>query len=277
MTADAADPWAPQPWRLSRVRQNTADVFSWEIEPVQGSAPAFRPGQFNMIYRFGQGEVAISICGEASDGRLIHTIRAVGSVTRQLQSLQAGDVVGIRGPFGNGWPVDELKGHDVLIVAGGLGVAPLRPLVEWLLAHRADYGRIDILYGARRPSDLLYADDLVRWQQAPDLRLRITVDNGGSDWYGEIGAVTHLIPRIGLDPARTRAVLCGPEVMMRFTVLSLQQEGLENASIWLSMERHMQCAVGYCGHCFYGPHFVCRDGPVFRFDRLHGRLTVSEL
>lgn len=277
MTATGPDPWAPQPWRLRSVRQDTADVFSWELEPEQGRAPDFLPGQFNMIYRFGQGEVAISICGAGADGRVLHTIRAVGAVTRQLQSLEAGAVIGVRGPFGNGWPVEALKGHDVVVVAGGLGIAPLRPLVEWLLAHRADYGRIDVLYGARRPSDLLYAEDIRRWQQSPGVRVRVTVDSGDSDWHGEVGAVTHLIPMVGIDPARTLAVLCGPEVMMRFTVLSLQQEGLAPYSIYLSMERHMQCAIGYCGHCFYGPHFICRDGPVFRFDRLHGRLAVAEL
>lgn len=277
MNLAAADPWIPQPWRICEVRRDTADVFSWELEPLQGQRADFLPGQFNMLYHFGHGEVAVSISGATAQGRLVHTIRAVGAVTRQLQALQSGATIGLRGPFGRGWPLAELRGHDVVIVAGGLGIAPLKPLVEWLLAHRSDYGRLYILYGARRPEDLLYANERQVWQGHPDVVVRVTVDNGGGNWRGEVGAVTHLLDSCELDPARTLAVVCGPEVMMRFTVLSLQQAGLPAQAIYLSMERHMQCAVGYCGHCFYGPQFVCRDGPVFRFDRLHGGLAVSEL
>ncbi|MDR3418466.1 MAG: FAD/NAD(P)-binding protein [Nevskia sp.] len=277
MNADGSDPWVPQPWRVRDLRRDTSDVFSMQMAPLEGVAPPFKPGQFNMLYQFGQGEVAISISGHAPDGGILHTVRAVGAVTRVLEQIAPGTVLGVRGPFGNGWPVEELRGHDVVIVAGGLGLAPLRPLIEWLALHRADYGRVDIIYGARKPADLLYPTDIARWQRDCNIRMRVTVDNASPGWPGEIGAVTHLVPSIDLDPAKTLAVVCGPEVMMRFTVLALQQEGMEQSAIYLSMERHMQCAVGYCGHCFYGPHFICRDGPVFRFDRLHGGLIVPEL
>ena len=277
MNANAPNPWIPAPWRVRSVRRDSADVFTWELAPQSGSAPAFAPGQFNMIYRFGQGDVAISISGAGNEGSILHTIRAVGSVTQRLQEIEAGAIVGVRGPFGNGWPTHELLGGDVVIVAGGLGIAPLRPLIEWLLAQPSRTGRVDIVYGARAPEQLIYADDIERWRHAPNVNVHVTVDNADANWRGDVGTVTHVLPHLHLDPARTRAVLCGPEVMMRFTVLALQQEGLPTDAIWLSMERNMQCAVGYCGHCFYGPHFICRDGPVFRFDRLHGRLAIPEL
>lgn len=272
-----ADPWLPQPWRVEGLRADTAEVYTLTLAPRSGSAPAFAPGQFNMLYLFGHGEVAISISGEGPGGQLLHTIRRVGAVTEQLQRLTAGATIGVRGPYGNGWPLDAMECRDVIVIAGGLGLAPLRPLVEALRARREAFGRVDVLYGGRRPADLLYVDDLQRWQQDPRIGLRVTVDAGGAGWAGEVGAVTHLVPMIGVDPARTVAVVCGPEVMMRFTVLALQQEGLPPSSIYVSMERHMQCALGYCGHCMFGPHLVCRDGPVFRFDRLFGGLTIPEL
>ncbi len=276
--SSAANPWFPEPWLIRHVRRDTADVFSWEIAPQNGAAaPAFLPGQFNMIYCFGHGDVAISICGEGPDGSVLHTLRAVSSVTQQLHALEAGAIVGVRGPFGKSWPVDALRGNDMIVVAGGLGIAPLRPLVEWILAHRSDYGHIDIVYGARSPEQLIYADAIARWKNAPDINVHVTVDHADANWHGHAGPVTHLLPILKIDPVRTRAVICGPEVMMRFTAIGLQQKGLSADTIWLSMERNMQCAVGYCGHCFYGPHFVCRDGPVFRFDRLHGRLAIAEL
>lgn len=277
MSMPSTDPWVPRPWRVCEVRADTGDVFSWEIRPVQGPTPDFRPGQFNMLYGFGQGEVAISICGPGRSGGLRHTVRAVGAVTRALQALPAGSIVGVRGPFGHGWPVDELKGRNVLLVAGGLGLAPLRPVMEWMPARRADFGHITLIYGARQAADLLYAEDLARWRASPDTRVLVTLDRADAGWSGHVGTVTHLIPVAGIAPATTCALVCGPEIMMRFTVLALQHEGLRTDAIHVSMERHMQCAVGYCGHCFYGPHFVCRDGPVFRFDQLHGGLAVPEL
>lgn len=271
-------PWHPQPWRIHSVRRDSDDVFTWELAPQNGSAaPAFVPGQFNMIYLFGQGDVAISICGEGRDGKILHTMRAVGSVTQQLQKLAAGAIVGVRGPFGKSWPVDELRGHDVLVMAGGLGIAPLRPLIEWMLARREHYGRIDIVYGARAPDQLIYAEDIARWQSSADTQVHVTVDRADANWRGSVGNVTQILPQLTLDIANTRAVICGPEIMMKFSALALQNLGIASDAIWLSMERNMQCAVGYCGHCFYGPHFVCKDGPVFRFDQLHGQLAVAEL
>ncbi len=280
----AAHPWHPEPWQIRRVRRDSDDVFTWELAPQNGTAaPVFLPGQFNMIYLFGHGDVAISICGEGSldkqhsNGGILHTIHAGGSVTHKLHALAAGAIVGVRGPFGKSWPVEELRGHDIVVMAGGLGIAPLRALIEWMLARREQYGRIDIVYGARTPEQLIYADDIARWQSAPDTRVHITVDHADANWRGAVGNVPQLLSQITLDVANTRAVVCGPEIMIKFSALALQQIGLSTEAIWVSMERNMQCAVGYCGHCFYGPHFVCKDGPVFRFDQLHGQLAIDEL
>jgi NAD(P)H-flavin reductase len=260
----------PRLYGLHSIRQETIDTWTLEIEPLHGDrCPAFKPGQFNMLYVFGVGEMAISISGDPSwRGTITHTVRAVGTGTQALCSLKPGAVLGVRGPFGTAWPDKELLGKDVVIVAGGIGLPPLRPTIYNILANREAYGRVSLVYGARTPRDLLYTDELSLWRDRPDINLGVTVDTAERGWFGNVGVVTTLIPRVQFDPANTIAMMCGPEIMMRFTIMELQKRGMSAENIYVSMERNMKCAVGLCGHCQLGPYFVCKDGPVFRFDRL---------
>lgn len=275
----AVEPMLPDPWRIGKVRKETADTFSLELSPVGGARPfIFSPGQFNMLYVFGVGEVPISISGNPEEASpLIHTTRVVGTVTRAMGKLKAGDVLGVRGPYGSGWPVDVAKGRDVVIVAGGLGLAPLRPLIYHLLAHRSDYGEIALLYGTRTPQDRLFRPQLRSWGARRDLQAHVTVDRAVGRWRGNVGVVTKLIAHAPFDPSNTVAYVCGPEVMMRFTLQELQRRGVPQERIHLSLERNMKCAIGFCGHCQYGPTFVCKDGPVFRYDQVKSLLNVREL
>ena len=220
-----------------------------------------------MLYAFGVGEVPISISGDPAQPKLlVHTIRAVGAVTRALQKLGKGDVVGVRGPYGRPWPVDHAQGHDLVIVAGGIGLAPLRPAIDHVLQHRALYGRVVLLCGARTPKDVLFEKELRAWRGRFDVDVAVTVDRATSEWQGAVGVVTKLIDRSPFDPQSTMAFVCGPEVMIRFTAIAFAARGVEGSSIYVSMERNMKCGVGLCGHCQFGPHFVCVDGPVFRYD-----------
>jgi NAD(P)H-flavin reductase len=272
---------APRPFRVRRITREIHDTVTLDIEPAAGAAAfSFAAGQFNMLYLFGLGEVPISISSDPAEPLVLaHTVRAVGPVTNALCRLRRGQVLGVRGPFGSGWPLLGAAGGDVVIVAGGIGLAPLRPVLYQLLAHRDQYGRIALLYGARTPADLLYERDLARWRGRFDVQIEATVDaaEAGAAWRGHVGVVTTLIPRAEFDPAETTALICGPEVMMRFTIADLQKRGLPADRIYLSMERNMKCAIGLCGHCQFGPTFVCKDGPVFRYDRIGPLLKVREI
>jgi NAD(P)H-flavin reductase len=269
----------PKLYTVDSVRQETSDTFTLEIKPPAGElCPRFLPGQFNMLYIFGVGEMAISISGDPWwRSSCVHTVRAVGTATKAICNLKPGDTIGVRGPFGTSWPGPELLGKDVVLAAGGIGLAPLRPTIYSILADRERYGRVNLLYGARTPNDLLYTDELSRWRDRPDLNLAVTVDTADRGWFGNVGVVTTLIPKIQFDPANTVAVICGPEIMMRFTIMDLQKRGITSDNIYISMERNMKCAVGLCGHCQLGPEFICKDGPVFRFDHLDGIFGKREL
>jgi NAD(P)H-flavin reductase len=267
----------PEPRRVSRTRRETRDTLSLTIETSPG-AFAFLPGQFNMLYAFGIGEVPISMSGDPASGReIVHTIKAVGAVSHALCRLRAGAVVGVRGPYGRPWPMADVAGQDLVLIAGGLGLAPLRPVVHHVLAHRQAYGTISLLVGARSPEDLLFQRDLARWKTRRDLRASTIVDRAGREWKGRVGVVPTLIGDTVIDAARTVAFVCGPEVMMRFTIRELTHRGLPEDRIYVSLERNMKCAVGFCGHCQYGPSFVCKDGPVFRFDRLRSLFWLREV
>lgn len=269
----------PQPFRLVRTWRETRETFTLEIEPADRVQDlTFAPGQFNMLYVFGKGEVPISISGNpAKPGTYVHTTRMVGAVTKGMGQLGPGDFIGVRGPFGRPWPLKEATGHDVVLVAGGIGLAPLRPALYYILARRSEYGRVVLLYGARTPDDLLYQRELQRWRARFDLDVYVTVDRVTGDWRGHLGVVTLLIPRAPFDPARTAAFICGPEVMMRFTVQELLQKGVPPAKIFVSLERNMKCGMGICGRCQLGPFLVCRDGPVFSFDQIAPLFGKSEV
>ena len=268
----------PEPFIVSKVRRETRDTFTLEMEPLNGGEKHFTPGQFNMIYVYGVGEVPISISGDPAEPSILkHTVRAVGTVTRAITSVKRGGMLGVRGPFGSGWPLKEAEGYDVVVVAGGLGLAPLRPAILHLLRNRERYGRVAILYGARTPMDMLYKRELERWRARFDIDLDVTVDHATGGWKGNVGVVTTLIPGLKVDVPNTVALVCGPEIMMRFTVRELNKLGIPDERIYISMERNMKCAVGFCGHCQFGPQFICRDGPVFRYDVIRPFFQVREV
>jgi NAD(P)H-flavin reductase len=272
---------APCVARVRRRRRDAPQVWTLDLEVDDGDGTKnfpFAPGQFNMLTVFGVGEVPISLSGDpAKPGCLVHTVRAVGAVSGALARLGPGDPVGLRGPFGAGWPMTEAAGRDVVIVAGGLGLAPLRPALHQLLAGRARYGKIVLLYGARSPDDILFRREIESWRRRLDIEIEVTVDHATSEWHGHVGVVTTLITRADFDPPHAIALVCGPEVMMRFAIAALRHSGLGDQSIYLSMERNMKCAIGFCGHCQFGPVFVCRDGPVFRHDRVQSLLALKEI
>lgn len=232
---------------------------------------AFRPGQFNMLTVFGVGEAPISISSSAREkGRFAHTVRIVGNVTNALARLEPGQSLGVRGPYGRGWPMDLLQGSNILIVAGGIGLAPLRPVIEEVCQNRDAYGHLEILYGARSPGDQIFTADYPRWSSIPGVTLRLAVDTvpaGGDSppWRGAVGPVTTLFGVMESVPENTVVLTCGPEIMMRFVVKDLLERGFREEQIYLSLERRMECGVSKCGHCLIGPIYVCKDGPVFNY------------
>ncbi len=276
---NSSDPMRPIPYRVQRFHQETDDTFTLNLAPMNGADEfAFAPGQFNMLYVFGVGEVPISISGDPSAPQtLMHTTRAVGAVTRAMRKLKRGAALGVRGPFGSHWPVEQAEGSDVVIVTGGIGLAPLRPALYHLMAAREKYGRVVLLYGARTPEDILFKRELQHWRSHLDLEVYVTVDRATGDWKGNVGIVTTLIPKAPFDPHSSVALVCGPEVMMRFTIQELKKRGLRAENIFVSLERNMKCAVGFCGHCQFGPTFICKDGPVFRFDKIQSFFDKREV
>jgi NAD(P)H-flavin reductase len=260
----------PAAFRVAGRRQDTADTWTLELE---ASAPLdFAPGQFTMLGAAGCGEVPISISGDPeAPSRLVHTVRAVGPATAAICAAEPGHVLGVRGPFGRPWPVDDIEGADVLVIAGGIGLAPLRPAILRLLSRRERYGRIAVLYGDRTPDTVLYPDQVREWGAD------VTVDTAGRGWRGRVGVVTKLIDRAAFDPGSAAALVCGPEVMMRFAVEALLARGLTGDRTYMSMERNMQCGIGHCGHCQLGPTLVCRDGPVYSYEELAPWLAIREL
>ena len=267
----------PVPYRIVSRAPETADTSTLLLEPL-GAPVIPAPGQFNMLYAFGVGEVPISTsAGPDVGGALGHTIRDVGAVSHALVRTEPGAVIGVRGPFGTTWPLEEARGRDLVIVAGGIGLAPLRPAVYHALAHRDDFRSVCVLVGARTPADLLFLRELEDWRGRFDVELDVTVDNAGEDWHGRVGVVTQLIPRAPFDPDNTVALVCGPEVMMTFTARALLARGVPKERIAVSMERNMQCGLGHCGHCQLGPVLICRDGPVFWYDAMERLMEVHSL
>ncbi|MFE2865998.1 FAD/NAD(P)-binding protein [Embleya sp. NPDC059259] len=262
----------PVPYRVMAHRVDTPDTATIALEPVGAALPPFGPGQFAMVYAFGVGDIPLSVCG-IDGARLTHTVRAVGAVSGQLRGVRAGQTVGVRGPFGTGWALPRAEGRDLVVVAGGIGLAPLRPLVLAALAAPERYGRLNVLVGARTPDELLYFDE--PWHAAA--RVRVTVDRADPEWTGEVGLVTTLIDRADFDPPRAAAFICGPEPMIRATAADLVHRGVDPDRIRVSLERTMHCGTGHCGHCQLGPLLLCRDGPVLDWTRAEPLLMVREL
>jgi NAD(P)H-flavin reductase len=272
-------PLAPVPYVVRSQTAETSDTTTLVLSPANGGRvrPAL-PGQFNMLYVFGVGEAAISASGDYTDHTtVVHTVRNAGRITAALVQAPPGQAVGVRGPYGRGWPLELAKGRDVVLMAGGLGLPPLRPALYELMAHRSNYGRIEVIYGARTPGDLVYYAQIQQWRNRSDLRFQVTVDAADRTWYGDVGLVTARIPDTRFEPGNTIAFLCGPEIMMKYAARDLEARGIPRSSIWISMERNMKCAVAVCGHCQFGPEFVCRDGPVFRYDIVRDWLAAKEL
>jgi len=277
-TTPPATAFTLREFRVVRRRQDTRDTATLSLAPLTGDPLAFEPGQFTMVYAFGVGEVPLSISGDPAAGKpLLHTVRDVGGVTHTLTQARRGQVLGVRGPYGHGWGVSDGVGGDVVLVAGGIGLAPLRPALLQILARRSQYNRVVLLYGTRTPEDVLFAAELERWRGRFDLEVDVTVDYGPPRWRGKVGLVTSLIPRSGFDPATTLALVCGPESMMRYVGSALVDRGVPPGRIRLSMERAMDCGVGLCGHCQLRELFVCVDGPVFGYDRLERLLSLREV
>jgi len=239
---------------------------------------SFQPGQFNMLYLHGVGEAAISIVSDPQDETLIdHTIRAIGQITRGLQQLRKGDRLGLRGPYGRGWPMQRSRGHDVIIVTGGLGCAPVVAVINYILMRRTEFGKLTIIQGVKHSDDLIWRKRYEYWNTLPETQVLIAADNGGTFWPFHRGLVTDLLNQSIVDPGDAFAMLCGPEGLMQAASKGLLGQGLEPERIYLSMERNMQCAVGHCGHCQYGKAFICKDGPVFTYPEIEDRLGLPGL
>lgn len=278
MIAEAMQPMASRPFRIDRFWKETYDTFSMELSALDGRDFSFEPGQFNMLYVWGVGEVPISISGNPAKHQILtHTIRAVGSVTKFMANLKKNDIVGVRGPYGVPWPVAEAHGNDIVIICGGIGLAPLRPALYYILHHREKFGKILMLYGARTPDDILYVKELEQWRGRFDMHVSVTVDRADASWRGNVGVVTSLMPRFHFDREMTVALVCGPEIMMRYTLLELAKRGIMEENLFLSMERNMKCGIGLCGHCQFRHFFICKDGPVFRYDRIKHLMLRREL
>jgi NAD(P)H-flavin reductase len=282
LPAPPVEPMLPVPFRVRTNRRETADTRTLELANIDGSAvPPWRPGQFMMLYAFGVGEIPISISGKPSgrtkpQNTITHTIRAVGNVSQAICRAKPGSSIGVRGPFGTAWPIDEFSGHDILLIAGGIGLAPLRPVIYTLIANRSRYGRVCLLVGARTPDILLYPREMQSWKKR-GIDVHVTVDAAAPGWQESVGPVTTLISRIECQEGNATAFIVGPEIMMHFVVQSLIQRGISLDRIFVSMERNMKCALGFCGHCQLGPAFICKNGPVFSYATLEPWLRIRNL
>ncbi len=266
--------YLPHLTKVAEVRRETPDTLTFGlrlVDPALARTFIFRPGQFVEVSVFGVGEAPIGFASGCANGKGFEiTVKAMGSVTRALHQLQPGETVGIRGPFGNSFPLEEAKGQDILIVGGGIGLPPLRSLLEAILEERQSFGAVTLLYGARSPLDRVYKDELARWKNRGDLLVLETVDVGDDSWTGPVGVVTTLFPQVTLDPSRTVAYTCGPPIMIKFVIQELLRMGFGEKRIVSTLERYMKCGVGKCGHCTIGHKYVCVDGPVFTYQQIKG-------
>ena len=266
------NPYVIYPATIMEKTREADDIHTYRLRLVDAQVRQqfrFTAGQFNMVYLFGVGEAAISIVSDPDEPTFLgHTIRAVGRVTKAIADLQSGDTLGIRGPFGQGWPLDEARGRNVVIVTGGLGCAPVMGAIDYILRRRRDYGSIKIVHGVKTPKDLLYRERFEAWGHFPDTEVLLTSGQSDKAWHYHVGVVTELFERVTIDPTNSLVLMCGPEIMMRLGVPILMKRGIPAKAIYLSLERHMECGIGLCGHCQMGPYFLCKDGPVMRYDRV---------
>ena len=278
----AISPTAPmQPYwaEISEIVHEAPAVSTYWLkflDPALRDGFHFKAGQFNMVSVPGLGEAAISISSDFEEShRIGHTIRSVGNVTSTISRMNVGDILGIRGPFGSWWPMDEFIGRDVVVAAGGIGLPPIRPVLYYIVNHRHDFGKVIVLYGARTSNDLQFIREYKTWEDA-GVELQVTVDRGDDSWQGRVGVVPILFYNTRLDPRNTVILTCGPEIMIRFVIFEALARRVPPERIFVSLERNMKCGLGSCGHCQVGPYFVCKDGPVFSFDKLQPYVNVEE-
>ena len=272
MATDTEQVYLPTMARLQKVEQLTAIEKLFTVELPDAASLGNEPGQFVEVSLFGIGEAPISISSSPSrsNGNFELCVRRVGDVTNAMHQMEPGGLLGIRGPFGNPFPVADMKGKDVLFAAGGLGLAPLRSLINEVLDQRGQFGRVIILYGTKHPSEILFQDELAEWAGREDVEFHMTVDRGDDDWTGNVGVITTLFPKITVNPRATVAAICGPPIMYRFVLMELLGKGIPETQIYLSLERRMKCGVGKCGHCQINGLYCCQDGPVFRYADVKG-------
>ncbi len=273
-----ANPHRPRAAVVRERIEEAPGILTLRLEPEGDSSPfSFSPGQFNMVGVFGVGEVPLSIVSDPSDTAFFdHTVRIVGRVTGAMARLGPGDRVSIRGPFGNGWPMEEARGRDIVLISGGLGCAPLVSVVNYVARRRSDFGLLTVLHGVKNPGDIFWKDRLTHLDALGGTRVFLSSDVGGPGWEGAVGPVTELIPNVPITTLTT-AKICGPEPMMLATVKKLLAQGVPENELWVSIERNMQCAAGFCGHCQLGEMFICRSGPVFRYSEIKNRLGIRGL
>lgn len=273
--------WIPVPARILDVRTENFNTKTFKCQFIDEEIRkmySFLPGQFNMLYVPGVGEAAISISSDPEEtDHLSHTIRNVGSVTRAVEKLPPGSIIGLRGPFGRPWPIKELEGKDVVIVAGGIGLAPLRPMIYWILRHRNLYKRVVILYGCRTPEDRVFAEELEKWDREGLIQVLVTVDTASASWSGPVGVVTSLLRRVKVNAQRTMVLVCGPKILNRVAAWNFLQLHVPSDQVYVSLERNMNCGFGRCGHCQLGAKFICKDGPVFSFAEIADIFTKEEM
>ncbi len=267
-----ANPYLPMEAEVIEQIQESPNMYTLRLrftDPAVQAAYSFEPGQFNMLYLYGVGEIPISIVSDPQNENIIdHTIRAVGRVTNAMSNLNLGDVIGVRGPYGRGWPLLEAEQRDVVVVTGGLGCAPVVSVLNYIANRRERFGKLNIVQGVKHTSDLIWRERYDYWRKLPDTRVLLAADDGEPIWPFHIGRVTDLFEQMEFDRERVIVMLCGPEGMMQVVVKYMLEQGVAGNKIWLSMERNMQCGVGHCGHCQYGGKFICKDGPVFSYEEL---------
>jgi NAD(P)H-flavin reductase len=275
------NPFVPHPAEIIAKRRETKNIFTYRLrfcEPELRKSYRFQPGQFNMVYAFGVGDVAISIASDPREPEILdHTIRIVGNVTQVLGSLKKGDQLGLRGPYGSHWPLEDVKGKDLIFITGGLGCAPVTGAIQYAMNRRKDYGSIKILHGVKTSQDLIYHKKFKEWEKHPDTEVVLTSDVGDRHWKFQIGFVTNLVDQIQFEPDRSVVMICGPEIMMRLAIKGFMKKGVEARNIYLALERNMKCALGFCGHCQYGPKFICKDGPIISAEQMGAFFFIREV